>query len=91
MMPVELVERAICIRGKSITVSVYDYICDECGSHHVISDTPPPPYGTHEDRPTADLGWSLTYPDDEEGKAFCPTCTTVRRNKALAALKDNQP
>lgn len=73
VIPVEYVELLVSLRGKPITVSVYDYICDICGTHQVFSDVPPPPYGTSEASPEK-LGWRLSYPDEGPQKCWCAGC-----------------
>lgn len=88
-MPIEQVFRTVAVEDLAVPVSVWRFICDDCGLRQAFPDNPMPEGHSESDHTRA--GWSIYYEDDDE-KAHCPRCCAAHSEKVSAAMdkKDAQ-
>lgn len=81
-MPIEHVTRGLSFDNLYVEVSVYRWICDDCGARQAFHDVPEP-YGEIVPTPGSS-GWRILHSwDDGEEGARCPTCAAARDARGL--------
>lgn len=86
-MSVEHVHRAIAIDNLAISVSVWRYICDECGFRETFHDSPKPSE-ISEFAPTQ-RGWLHTYSDGDG--CICPGCAGAKSRQMSEKIARPRP
>jgi hypothetical protein len=76
-MPVEQVIRAIAIDDLAICISVWRWICDDCGARSTFHDDPMP--DGHSEMDAQNKGWKMVWSVQSDGEMCrCPGCIARR-------------
>jgi hypothetical protein len=88
MPPVEQVTRVVAINDLAICVTVWRWICDDCGRRETFADSPMPE--GHSEMDAQRKGWKVRWDAESDGELVrCPGC--ISRNISLKTSQGEKP